>query len=59
MPYINTPEAFLRGGGRETRSHETKAISAKIGGGNAAEVAPCRFSNLSDITNTATMIKRE
>jgi hypothetical protein len=31
----------------------------KIGGGNAAGVALGRFSNLSNITNTATMMKRE
>jgi hypothetical protein len=31
----------------------------KIGGGNDAKVAPNRFSYLSDITNTATMLKRE
>jgi hypothetical protein len=31
----------------------------KIGGGNTAKVAPDRFSNLSDITNTATIMKRE
>jgi hypothetical protein len=31
----------------------------KIGGGNAAGVAPGHFSNLSNITNTAIMMKRE
>jgi hypothetical protein len=31
----------------------------QIGGGNAVEVASGRFSNLSNITNTATMMKRE
>jgi hypothetical protein len=31
----------------------------KFGGGNAARVGPGRFSNLSNITNTAIMIKRE
>jgi hypothetical protein len=31
----------------------------KIGGENTARVAPGRFSNLSDITNIATMMKRE
>jgi hypothetical protein len=31
----------------------------KIEEGNAAEVVPVRFSNLSNITNTATMMKRE
>jgi hypothetical protein len=31
----------------------------KVGGGNAAGVTLGRFSNLSDITNAATMMKRE
>jgi hypothetical protein len=31
----------------------------KTGGGNTIGVAPGRFSYLSDITNTATMMKRE
>jgi hypothetical protein len=31
----------------------------KIGEGKAAGVTPGHFSNLSDITNTATMMKRE
>jgi hypothetical protein len=31
----------------------------KIGGGNAAGAVPGRFSNLSNITNTATMMKRK
>jgi hypothetical protein len=31
----------------------------KIGGGNAAGVAFGRFSNLSNITNTTIMMKRE
>jgi hypothetical protein len=42
--------------------HETKEIEAiptKIRGGNAAGVTPGRFSNLPDITNTTTMMKRE
>jgi hypothetical protein len=39
--------------------HETKDVPAKIGEGNAAGVAPDRFSNLSNITNTAAMMKRE
>jgi hypothetical protein len=30
-----------------------------IGGGNASKVTSGLFSNLSDITNTATMMKRE
>jgi hypothetical protein len=50
---------FPRGGGGETRNHETEVVHAKIEGGNTAGVTPGRFSNLSNITNTATMIKRE
>jgi hypothetical protein len=38
--------------------HETEAALAKIGGGNAARVASGRFSNLSNIMNTTTMMKR-
>jgi hypothetical protein len=34
-------------------------VLAKIGWENAAGVTPDRFSNLSSITNTATMMKRE
>jgi hypothetical protein len=36
---------------------QNKAEPVKIGGRNAAGVVPGRFSNLSDITNTATMMK--
>jgi hypothetical protein len=50
---------FLRGGGGETRNRETEAVLVNIRGGNAAGVAPGRFSNLSDITNIATIMKRE
>jgi hypothetical protein len=48
-----------RGGSEETRNHKIEVVPAKIGWGNIARVTPDRFSNLSDITNTATMIKRE
>jgi hypothetical protein len=48
-----------RGGGGEIRNHEIEAEPAKIGGGNAAGAIPYRISNLSNITNTATMMKRE
>jgi hypothetical protein len=41
------------------RNHETEVDPVKIGGGNTAVVAPDRFSNLSNITNTTTMINRE
>jgi hypothetical protein len=62
--YIKTPpppppEAFPRVGGGKTWNHKIEVVPAKIGGGNATEVTPGRFSNLSDITNTATMMKRE
>jgi hypothetical protein len=58
--YIKTPpKVFLRGGGEETRNRETEVVLVKIGGGNAVRVAPGRFSNLSDITNIATIMKRE
>jgi hypothetical protein len=40
---------------RETRNTEIEVVPAKIGGGNTAEVAPSRFSTLSDITT----MKRE
>jgi hypothetical protein len=45
---------FSRGGSGEIRNIETKAILAKIGGGNVARVALSRFSNLSDITTIDT-----
>jgi hypothetical protein len=35
------------------------AEPAKIGGENAVRAIPGRFSNLSNITNTATVMKRE
>jgi hypothetical protein len=57
--YPHPTETFPRGGDGETWNHEQEAVPVKIGGGNATTVAPGRFSNLSDITNTATMMKRE
>jgi hypothetical protein len=54
-----TPEAFPRGGGGETWNHETKGVPVKIGGGNTVRAIPGRFSNLSNITYTATMMKME
>jgi hypothetical protein len=57
--YKDIAEAFPRGGGREIGNHETEADPAKIRGGNAVRFAPGRFSNLSNITNTATMMKME
>jgi hypothetical protein len=50
---------FSWGGGGETRNHEIEAEPAKIGGGNVAGAISGRFSNLSDITNIATMMKME
>jgi hypothetical protein len=50
---------FSRGGGGERRNHEIEVERAKIRAGNAGKAVPDRFSNLSDITNTATTIKRE
>jgi hypothetical protein len=41
------------------KKHETKAKPAKIGGENAAGAILSRISTLSNITNTATMKKRE
>jgi hypothetical protein len=42
------------------RRWQRNTKAAKIGGGNAAgAVSTGHFSNLSDITNTATMMKRE
>jgi hypothetical protein len=38
---------------------ETEVDPAKIGGGNAAEVAPGRFSTFSDINTIITTMKRE
>jgi hypothetical protein len=50
---------FSRGGGRETQNHEKEAEPVKIGEENTAGVAPDRFSSLSNITVTTTMMKRE
>jgi hypothetical protein len=57
--YIKTPEQFPWGGGGGIGRHKIEALPVNIGGGNAARVALGCFSNLSDITNTATMMKRE
>jgi hypothetical protein len=43
----------------EIRNIKIEAIPAKIGGGNTARVTSGRFSNLSNITNIATIMKRE
>jgi hypothetical protein len=50
---------FSREGGGETRKPQNRGCSSEDWRGNAAKVTPGRFSNLSDITNTATMLKRE
>jgi hypothetical protein len=46
--------AFPRGRGGETRNIEIEAVPAKIGGGNAAGVAPGCFSTLFDINTIIT-----
>jgi hypothetical protein len=38
---------------------ETKVVPMKIGGGNNAEVAPGRFSTLSDVNTIITSMKWE
>jgi hypothetical protein len=43
----------------KTRNHETNVVPVKIGGGNAAGAILGRFSNLSNITNTATKMNTE
>jgi hypothetical protein len=43
-------------GGGEIRNIETEVVPAKIGGGNAAEVAPGWFSILSDVNTIITAI---
>jgi hypothetical protein len=58
-PIKRLPKAILRGGGGKTQNHEAEAEPAKIGGWNAAKTIPSRFSPFSDITNTATMMKKE
>jgi hypothetical protein len=49
---------FPRGDRRETQNREIVVVLAKIGGGNAARVAPGHFSTLSDINIIITAIKR-
>jgi hypothetical protein len=49
---------MIRGGG-ETRNIETEVVLVKIGGGNAAGVAPECFSTLSDVNTIITAMKRE
>ena len=39
--------------------HETEAVSVKIGGGNTAGAVPGCISTLSNITNTANMMRGE
>jgi hypothetical protein len=60
--YIDPPPPpstiAIRGGG-ETRNTETEVIPVKIRGGNAARVAPGRFSTLSDVNTIITTMKRE
>jgi hypothetical protein len=49
---------IVNGGCGETRNIETEAIPVKIGGGNAARVAPGRFSTLFDINTIINAMKR-
>jgi hypothetical protein len=49
---------MIRDGG-ETRNIETEVVLVKIGGGNAAGVAPGCFSTLSDVNTIITAMKRE
>jgi hypothetical protein len=44
-------------GGGEAQNTETWVVPANIGGGNATEVAPKRFSTLSDINTIITTMK--
>jgi hypothetical protein len=46
-------------GGGEKRNTETEAVPVKIGGGNAAGVAPGCFSTLFDVNTIITAMKRE
>jgi hypothetical protein len=57
--YIKTPSTISRQGSGEIQNTETEAVPVKIGGGNAAEVTPGRFSTLSDVNTIITAMKRE
>jgi hypothetical protein len=46
-------------GGRETRNTKPEVVPGKIGWGNDPEVAPGRFSTLSDVNTIITTMKRE
>jgi hypothetical protein len=50
---------IARRGGGETQNTETEIVPAKIGGGNAAGVAPGCFSTLSHVNTIITVMKRE
>jgi hypothetical protein len=58
--YIKTPQSVLMRRRRINTKPWNRCYSSEDWRGNATEVAPGRFSKLSNITNTATMIiKRE
>jgi hypothetical protein len=46
-------------GSEETRNTKIEVVPTKIGGGNAAGVAPGRFSTHSDVNTIITTMKRE
>jgi hypothetical protein len=49
----------VKGDDGETRNIETEVVPVKIGGENAAGVAPGHFSTLSDVNTIITAMKRE
>jgi hypothetical protein len=53
-----SPKLGCHSGG-ETRNTKIEDVPVKIGEGNAAGVAPRRFSTLSDINTIITAMKRE
>jgi hypothetical protein len=53
------PQGILSRRRRINTKKETEAVPVKIGGGKHCWSHPGRFFDLSDITNTAIMMKRE
>jgi hypothetical protein len=53
------PSTIQRRGGGEIQNTETEAVPVKIGGGNAAGVAPGLFSTVSNINTIITAMKRD
>jgi hypothetical protein len=58
-PYKDPPEAFSKEAAEKHENQKTEAEPVKIEGENAAETVPGRICTHSNITNTATMMKRE